>query len=275
MSQPSPKPRYEEMIEDLRSIGHRNMMCGMHVHVQLPDPEKRFAVMRAMIPHLPLFIALSASSPFWNSHKTGLKGYRLAAYSELPRTGLPELFETRQDYDDYVGALKKSGVIPDESHIWWAMRPSLRHPTLELRAPDTCTFVDDAIAIASLYRALARHLYLRPELSHGVTSVDRAIAVENKWRAQRYGTDCIFASKDGPVGIAELLSRLIEETAEDAEALGCVDEVRHCLTIIDRGSSAEFQLRAYHDSGEDVAAVSRWIAAATAPAQARPAPLSI
>ena len=275
MSQPSPKPRYEEMIEDLRSIGHRNMMCGMHVHVQLPDPEKRFAVMRAMIPYLPLFIALSASSPFWNSHKTGLKGYRLAAYSELPRTGLPELFETRQDYDDYVGALKKSGAIPDESHIWWAMRPALRHPTLELRAPDTCTFVDDAIAIASLYRALARHLYLRPELSHGVTSVDRAIAVENKWRAQRYGTDCIFASKDGPVGIAELLSRLIEETAEDAEALGCADEVRHCRTIIDRGSSAEFQLRAYHDSGDDVAAVSRWIAAATAPAQARPAPLSI
>jgi carboxylate-amine ligase len=231
--------------------------------------------MRAMIPYLPMFIALSASSPFWNSHKTGLKGYRLAAYSELPRTGLPELFETRLDYDDYVGALKKSGVIPDESHIWWAMRPSLRHPTLELRAPDTCTFVDDAIAIASLYRALARHLYLRPELSHGVTSVDRAIAVENKWRAQRYGTDCIFASKDGPVGIAELLSRLIEEISEDAEALGCVDEVRHCLAIIDRGSSAEFQLRAYHDSGEDVAAVSRWIAAATAPAQARPAPLSI
>src|SRR3954462_8785161 len=89
MSQPSPKPRYEEMIEDLRSIGHRNLMCGMHVHVQLPDPEKRMAVMRAMQPHLPLFIALSASSPFWNSHKTGLKGYRLAAYSELPRTGLP------------------------------------------------------------------------------------------------------------------------------------------------------------------------------------------
>src|ERR1700761_5658870 len=212
MSQPSPKPRYEEMIEDLRSIGHRNMMCGMHVHVQLPDPEKRFAVMRAMIPYLPLFIALSTSSPFWNSHETGLKGYRLAAYSELPRTGLPELFDTKQQYDDYIDALRKSGVIPDESHIWWAMRSSMKHPTLELRAPDTCTFVDDSIAIASLYRTLARYLYLRPDRSHDVTSVDRAIAVENKWRAQRYGTDCIFASKDGPLGIAELLSHLIEET---------------------------------------------------------------
>ena len=248
------------------------MMCGMHVHVQLPDPEKRFAVMRAMIPYLPLFIALSASSPFWNSHKTGLKGYRLAAYSELPRTGLPELFESKHQYEDYVEALKKSGVIPNESYIWWAMRPSMRHPTLELRAPDTCTFVDDAVAIASLYRALARHLYLRPERSQQVTSVDRAIAVENKWRAQRYGTDCIFASSDGAVRIEEMLTRVIDQTAADAEALGCVEEVAHCHTIVARGSSAEFQLSAYHDNGEDVAAVLRWIAEATMPLKSKRTP---
>jgi carboxylate-amine ligase len=271
-SQPSPKPRYEEMIEDLRSIGHRNMMCGMHVHVQLPDSEKRFAVMRAMIPYLPLFIALSASSPFWDSHNTGLKGYRLAAYSELPRTGLPELFENQQAYDDYVDALKKSGVIPDESYIWWAMLPSSRHPTLELRAPDTCTLIEDGVAIASLYRALARHLYQRPELSHGVTSVDRAIAVENKWRAQRYGTDCIFASREGPVPIGELLSRLLDRIAADAEALGCTDEVQHCRTIVARGSSADFQLRAWEEGGEDISAVSRWIAAATAPSRPKRTP---
>jgi carboxylate-amine ligase len=271
-SQPSPKPRYAEMIEDLRSIGHRNMMCGMHVHVQLPDSEKRFAVMRAMIPWLPLFIALSASSPFWASHKTGLKGYRLAAYSELPRTGLPELFESQQAYDDYVDALKRSGVIPDESYIWWAMRPSSRHPTLELRAPDTCTLIEDGVAIASLYRALARHLYQRPQLSHGVTSVDRAIAVENKWRAQRYGTDCIFASKEGPVPIGELLSRLIERTAADAAALGCAEEVQHCRTIVTRGSSADFQLRAWDEGGGDISAVSRWIAAATAPSRPKRTP---
>src|SRR4051795_1209882 len=159
-SRPSPKPRYHEMIEDLRTIGHRNLLCGMHVHVQLPDPEKRFAVMRAMIPYIPLFIALSTSSPFWNSKDTGLKGYRLAAYDELPRTGLPELFENKREYDDYISALTRSGVMPDESYVWWGMRPSSRHPTLELRAPDVCTFVEDAVAIASLYRAMARHFCL-------------------------------------------------------------------------------------------------------------------
>src|SRR4051812_40014176 len=266
-SPPSPKPRYQEMIEDLRTIGHRNMLCGMHVHVQLPDPEKRFAVMRGMIPYIPLFIALSTSSPFWNSKDTGLKGYRLAAYDELPRTGLPELFKSKRAYDDYIAALTKSGVIADESYVWWGMRPSSRHPTLELRAPDVCTFVDDAVAIASLYRALARHLYESAAYLQPISTVDRAIAVENKWRAQRYGTECIFASKDGPIEIAAMLSSLIDDVAEDAAALGCTSEVQACKLILQRGSSADWQLCVYREAGDDIAAVTKWIASATAPDQ--------
>ena len=92
----SPKLRYTEMMDDLRMLGQRNMLCGMHVHVQLPDPDQRFQIMCDMIPYIPLFIALSTSSPFWHSQETGLKGYRLAAYDELPRTGLPELLCTKE-----------------------------------------------------------------------------------------------------------------------------------------------------------------------------------
>lgn len=262
-SRPSPKPRYEAMIEDLQTIGHRNMLCGMHVHVQLPKAEKRFAVMQAMIPYIPLFIALSTSSPFWNSKETGLKGYRLAAYDELPRTGLPEAFETKQQFDEYVEALQNSGVIPDESHIWWAMRASSRHPTLELRAPDVCTRVEDALAIASLYRALARHLYENPALQP-IGTVDRAIAVENKWRAQRYGTDCTFASRDGSIDVRDSLSSLIQQVADDAATLGCLEEVEHCRFILDNGSSADQQLRIFHEAGGNVTAVKQWIASTTA-----------
>lgn len=262
LSQPSPKPRYEEMIEDLRTIGHRNMLCGMHVHVQLRNAEKRFAVMRAMIPYIPLFIALSTSSPFWNSNETGLKGYRLAAYDELPRTGLPELFESIQEYEQYISALTRSGVIPDESYVWWGIRPSSRHPTLELRAPDVCTFVDDALAIAALYRTLVRYLCERPQFSE-ISSVDRGIAVENKWRAQRYGTSCTFASKEGPIEIQQLLSSLIERLSADAAALGCERELEDCKSILQRGSSADAQLRIYRDNGNDLSTVNKWIASAT------------
>ena len=158
-------------------------------------------------------------------------------------------------------------MIPDESYIWWAMRSSSRHPTLELRAPDVCTLLEDAIAIASLYRALARHLYERPAQLRPLNVVDRAIAVENKWRAQRYGTDCIFVSRDGPVEISALLSSLIGQVAEDAAILGCAKEVESCKTILERGSSADQQLRAYHHAGGDILAVKKWIAASTAPNQ--------
>jgi glutamate---cysteine ligase / carboxylate-amine ligase len=267
LSQLSPKARYEEMIEDLRTVGQRNMLCGMHVHVQLPDTERRFVVMRQMIPYIPLFLALSTSSPFWNSRDTGLKGYRLAAYDELPRTGLPELFDNKQQYNDYVSALTKSGVMPDESYVWWAMRPSKRHPTLELRAPDVCTSIDDAIAIASLYRSLARHLYLKSSSAILVDNVERAIAVENKWRAQRYGTECFFASRDGAIPIAELLSGLINRIEADSAALGCEAEVQHCKVIVKHGSSADHQLRAYHSGGNCIKAVNKWIVFATCPDQ--------
>jgi carboxylate-amine ligase len=259
----SPKARYEEMIEDLRVVGRRNMLCGMHVHVQLPDPAKRFAVMCAMVPYLPLFIALASSSPFWNGRTTGLKGYRLAAYDELPRTGLPELFRTEDEYQSYVKALTQSGVMPDESYIWWAMRPSMRHPTLELRAPDCCTKLEDAVAIASLYRALARHLFDRLADAEEVTILDRAIAVENKWRAQRYGVECSFVTKSGPVALPDFLAELIDRIADDAEHLHCRREVEHCMAIAQLGSSADHQLRAAEQSAEPLQAAKRYIADTT------------
>jgi carboxylate-amine ligase len=266
-SQLSPKARYEQMIEDLKLVGRRNMLCGMHVHVQLPDPSRRFQVMRAMIPYLPLFIALSSSSPFWNSRGTGLKGYRLAAYDELPRTGLPDLFRDESEYKQYVSALVTSGVMPDESHIWWALRPSAKHPTLELRAPDSCTRLVDAVAIASLYRALTRFLDRNPDQGSQLTAVDRAIAVENKWRAQRYGVDGLLASRDGPVSVKESLDRLLSKIEPDAEALCSVAEIEHCREIVTGGSSADAQLREAAGSEESLVAVKRWITATTSASQ--------
>src|SRR5208282_154410 len=112
----SPKDRYQKVMDDLQMIGQRNMLCGMHIHVAFPDPARRVDVMTRMLPYLPLFIALSTSSPFWQGRATGLKGYRLAAYDELPRTGLPEIFRTNAEYNAYVGAMVDSGAMQDASH---------------------------------------------------------------------------------------------------------------------------------------------------------------
>src|SRR2546423_5746806 len=239
------KERYDAVMDDLQMVGRRDMLCGMHVHVEVPDPDRRVDVMCRMIPFLPLFLALSTSSPFWQSRRTGLKGYRLAAYDELPRSGLPALFRTKAEFDAYVAALVRSGVINDSSYIWWAIRPSLNHPTLELRAPDCCTLVEDSIAIAALYRTLVRHLYVNPWRNADIGVVERAIAVENKWRAQRYGVHGTFVSEAGAISVAEMLDRVMEDTAADAEALDCIAEVRRCRAIVDAGTSADAQLAVF------------------------------
>ena len=115
-AQQTAKHRYDTVMHDLQMIGQRDLLCGLHVHVEFPDPDERVDVMYRMLPYLPLFLALSTSSPFWQSRATGLKGYRLAAYDELPRTGVPELFRTREEFDAYVAALVRAGVIEDSSY---------------------------------------------------------------------------------------------------------------------------------------------------------------
>jgi carboxylate-amine ligase len=139
----------------------------------------------------------------------------------------------------------------------------MRHPTLELRATDCCTKLDDAIAIASLYRALARYLFGGLGTRKAVTVLDRAIADENKWRAQRYGVDCTFVTDSGPMPLADFLDRVIDMVSEDAEHLKCRSEVELCKAIARSGSSADHQLRAGVSEDDAAEAAKHYIAQAT------------
>jgi carboxylate-amine ligase len=265
---PSPKPRYEKMVHDLQMLARRNMLCGMHVHVEVPNPARRVEVMRRMMPYLPLLLALSTSSPFWERFPSGLKGYRLTAYDELPRTGIPELFTSEQDYVEYIDAMRRSNAIDDASHVWWSIRPSPTYPTLELRITDCCTRLEDACAIAALYRSLVRHLYRNPRVNADMTVVDRSIALENKWLAQRHGCAASFVTRDGAISVAEMLRQLVEQIGDDAEALSCFDELGHCKSIVIEGSAADAQLRIFNrydhnETEEGLRAVVQWVADAT------------
>jgi carboxylate-amine ligase len=238
------KPRYGAIMDDLQMVGYRNMLCGMHVHVAVPDTDTRINLIMRLTPYLPLLLALSTSSPFWQGHLTGLVGYRLAAYDELPRTGLPELFRTNDDYREFVAALTWAKIIPDASYIWWAIRPSLNNPTIELRVADSCTRLDDAIAIAMLFRCLVRALDRDRALNAGFDRVGRAITQENKWHAQRYGIGATFVEpfSRSPLTLAQWLDQVIDFIAEDADALGCSREIRHLHAIAAHGTSADRQI---------------------------------
>lgn len=238
--------RYTGMMDDLKMLGNRNLVCGMHVHVRVPDLERRVELMRRLTPFLPLFLALSASSPFWQGHRTGLMAYRLAAYDELPRTGLPPMLGDTAEWEAYVALLQKAGVIKDASYLWFAVRPSLQHPTLELRISDCCTRLDDALAVAALYRCLMRLLYRDRRINDALTPLHHAVAQENKWRAQRYGTDGTYVDvARGTLPFADQLEELLDLVAQDARDLGHEAEMEHVRRIPAQGTSAHGQIGVY------------------------------
>lgn len=242
--------RYDRIMRDLQMLGSRNQVCGMHVHVEVPDPEARISIMRRMLPYLPLMLALSTSSPFWQSHRTGLMGYRLAAYRELPRTGLPDHFEDAEDYQRYLDIMVSARAIEDSSFVWWAIRPSREHPTLELRVADSCTRVDDTIAIAALYRCLVRRLDRDRELNAAMPASSRAIVLENIWRAQRYGIHAGFVDEEtaSMKSVDQTLEDMLRLIGEDAAELDCEIELDVLRDILVRGSSADSQLAIYEEA---------------------------
>ncbi len=248
----TPNPRYDAIREDLQMIGSRNMLCGMHVHVEVPDPDTRVDLMMRLTSYLPLLLALSTSSPFWQGHLTGLRGYRLAAYDELPRSGLPELFRTKEEYDQYVSALSWAKIIPDASYIWWAIRPSLRFPTIELRVADSCTRMEDGLAIAALFRCLVRALDRDRALNAGFDRVGRAITVENKWHAQRYGVTAIFVDpfRRQPTSAKEWLDEVLDFIDEDIAALDVRNEIARLSYLIEHGTSADRQIEVFTKARE-------------------------
>lgn len=264
--------RYDVLMRDLQMLGSRNQLCGLHVHVEVEDEDERIRLMARIMPFLPLLLALSTSSPFWQGKRTGLMGYRLAAYGELPRTGLPELFTEPDDYRAYIETMVAAGAIKDASYIWWAIRPSEKHPTLELRIADSCTRLEDTLAVAALYRCLVRHLLRRPALNADLTAATRAIAAENLWRAQRYGVHggLVDAESRSMRSVAGIVDELIARLAEDAAVLGCRAELESCRKLARAGTSADVQLAVYEearmrDGGQTagLAAVVDWIASET------------
>lgn len=273
--------RYDKLMRDLQMLGSRNQVCGMHVHVSVPDEDERISLMVRIMPFLPLILALSTSSPFWQGQRTGLMAYRMAAYRELPRTGLPELFSSADEYRSYVDTMVASGAIADSSFLWWAVRPSRQHPTLELRVADSCTRLEDTLAVAALYRCLVRHLQRHPGLNAGMTAASRAIVSENLWRAQRYGVHggliCEESRRMRPV--IEWLDEVLAEIETDAIALGCLGELEECRRIVHEGTSADMQLAIYEEArgrsgnhGLGLNAVVDWLARETAGAHPRHSP---
>jgi glutamate---cysteine ligase / carboxylate-amine ligase len=268
----SERSRYTSLKDDLQGVGRRLAICGLHVHIGIPDNELRIDLLNQASYFLPHLLALSTSSPFWRGENTGLKSYRIAVFDEMPRTGTPERFASWGEYRRHVDILVGAGLIEDATKLWWDLRPSERFPTLEMRITDSCTTLDDALSIAALFRCLLRLLWRLKRDNQRWRLYARMLIDENRWRAQRYGTDqgLVDFGKGAIVPYTDLLEEIIALVDQDARQFGCIEEVLHAREILARGTSAHRQLAIFDQAlgegasrAEALTAVADWLIAET------------
>jgi len=255
------KERYQELLGEFQDAVRALLIFGTHVHIGVgSDLEFRIDamnVLRYMLPHL---LTLSVSSPLWRNRKTGFKSYRSLIWRNLPRTGIPVVFESHAAYQHLVDVLIQTGSIPDASRIWWAIRPHHSYPTLEFRAFDLATNPMDVIAVAALTQALVYKHYLMRQDNITFRIYPTPMIEENLWRAARYGLEgkLIDFGERREKWARDLLVELVEFVDEVLDELDSRWAVEHVYRILDRGTSADHQLKIFEETGSAQAVVD-WL----------------
>ena len=244
--------RYELLVEELQNVARSLLIFGLHVHVGVADPERRIHIMNAARYFLPHVLALSTSSPFWVGQNTGLKSYRTEVFKKFPRTDIPDHFDSYSGFQRYIDLLISTNCINDGKKIWWDLRPHPFFPTLEFRICDIPTRVDDTIAIAALFQALVAKVDRLLDQNLTFRLHHKMLIEENKWRAVRYGLDgkMIDFGKGKEVPIRDLIRELLHFVDKVVDDLGSRKEIEHIHTILERGTSADQQLRVWRETGD-------------------------
>ncbi|HUF39265.1 MAG TPA: carboxylate-amine ligase [Anaerolineales bacterium] len=253
--------RYRQLLDQMQSVAAQLLIFGYHIHIGFGGPvndDLKIDVMNQLRYFLPHVLALSTSSPFWQGRKTGLKSYRSVVFEMLPRTGMPPRFNSFGDYEAFVNLLQKVGTIGkdhktgkgDATKIWWDVRPHPTFGTLEVRIPDLCTKVEEAVCIAAVIQSIVKMLMDLRNRNQSWRVYRSHMIVENKWRAMRYGIEgnLVDFGKEEEVPTGFLAIELMQLLEKYAKELGCWDEVRYIETIIKEGTSADRQIRTYDEA---------------------------
>jgi carboxylate-amine ligase len=245
--------RYKLLVQELQMVARSLLIFGVHVHVAVEDLDRRINIMNAARYFLPHVLAMTTSSPFWLGFNTGLKSYRSEVFKKFPRTDIPDHFESHQQFQSYVDLLVKMNCMQDATKIWWDIRPHPLFPTLEFRICDIPTRVDDTIAVAALFQAIVAKLYTLIDKNLGFRLYHRRLIQENKWRAVRYGLDgkLLDLGKQKEVPVKDLIRELLEFVDDVVDELDSRKEIEHIHTILERGTSADEQLRVYEENNQD------------------------
>src|SRR5581483_5047468 len=247
-----PDPRYHTIVQDLKMVARANLIFGLHVHIGIEDRETAIHLMNQARYFLPHILMLSTNSPFWQGMDTGLKSYRCKVFDKFPRTNIPDTFPSYSEYETFVRLLVKTNCIDNAKKIWWDIRLHPNFPTLEVRICDVPMRADETIAITALIQATMANLYKLHECNMIFRIYSRALLMENKWRAVRYGLDgkLIDFGKQTEVPARDLIYEYLGFVDDVVDELGSRDAINYIHRIIENGTGADRQLRIYQETGD-------------------------
>ncbi|SEH46942.1 carboxylate-amine ligase [Halopenitus malekzadehii] len=236
------KPRYRSQLDRIQYPQHRNTTAGVHVHVGVDDADAAVWIANELRWYMPVLLALSANSPFWNGFDTGLASARAKIFENLPNTGMPSRFEDFEAFQRYERRMVEHGSIEDRGELWFDIRPHTQHGTVEVRAPDGQRDPDVTLAFAEYVHALVVDLAERYADGESGSDTRREILDENKWRALRHGHGASFITPDGEgvVSLAEVVDRECNRL-----------DVTGIREVLDGESGTERQRRIHETEGID------------------------
>lgn len=240
----TPKARYQDLAKDYGRLIKEQVIFGCHVHVGLKDRETALTVMNRTRVWLPLLLALSANSPFWESENTGYASFRTGLWWSSPLSGPPPLFSSRAEHDKFVRSLVATKSIEDISRIYWDIRLPERFETIEFRVMDVCMTIDEATMLAGLVRALVRTCYEQTLRGEPVPEVRTELLRVANWRAARFGIehDLVDVVGERVIPAREMLDQFLDFVRPALEAEGDWAEVsRLASTIQQQGNGAKRQ----------------------------------
>jgi carboxylate-amine ligase len=249
--------RYNEIVNELQEAARSNLIFGLHVHVGMENREMANHIANSTRYFLPHIYALSTNSPFWEGRQTGYKSFRTKVFDKFPRTGIPDSFDSIEAHDNYVKMLIKTNCIDNAKKIWWDLRVHPFFNTVEFRICDIPMTVDETIAIAALFQGICAKIYKLHSKNLNFIQYSRALLNENKWRASRYGIDghLIDFGKEEEVNTRVLIYELLDFVDDVIDDLGSRHRIAYVSKILDEGTGADRQLKAFEKGGNLISVV--------------------
>jgi carboxylate-amine ligase len=247
-----PDERYRRVVEDLQTVARANLIFGLHVHIGIEDREAAIRVMNTMRYFLPHLLALSTNSPFWRGDNTGLKSYRAKVFDKFPRTNIPDAFSSYSEFENFVNILIKTNCLDNAKKIWWDIRPHPFFNTIEVRVCDLPMRAEETLAIAALIQATAAKIYQLHTRNQDFRQYSRALLMENKWRAVRYGLGgkLIDFGKETEVPEKDLIREYLDFVEDVVDELNSRSEINYIRHILEMGTGADRQIKKFEETND-------------------------